>query len=176
MLLRKNDSGRSIVEMLGVLAIMGVITVMGISGYSSAVGKMNRNSVSEKIVQIAQEVRSIFAGQDNYLGGCATGKTGTGANATAALNTCLTNMGMKLDTPYGGTFTVTALGDTGNNPGFKIVFDKVPLADCTQFLGQEWPDAMNSGRSGITKAAYQGSSNATTCATSGTNTINLYYR
>ena len=38
MLIRKNDAGRSIVEMLGVLAIMGVITVMGISGYSQAVG------------------------------------------------------------------------------------------------------------------------------------------
>ena len=33
MFIRKNDSGRSIVEMLGVLAIMGVITVMGIAGY-----------------------------------------------------------------------------------------------------------------------------------------------
>ena len=47
MLIRKNDSGRSIVEMLGVLAIMGVITVMGISGYSQAVGKINRNKIIE---------------------------------------------------------------------------------------------------------------------------------
>lgn len=66
MFIRKNDSGRSIVEMLGVLAIMGVITVMGIAGYSQAIGKINRNNTVEQITRLAQEVRSLFASRTTY--------------------------------------------------------------------------------------------------------------
>ena len=32
----KNESGRSMVEMLGVLAIIGVLSVGGIAGYTTA--------------------------------------------------------------------------------------------------------------------------------------------
>ena len=35
----KNEDGRSMVEMLGVLAIIGVLSVAGISGYSMAMRK-----------------------------------------------------------------------------------------------------------------------------------------
>ncbi len=142
MLLRKNDSGRSIVEMLGVLAIMGVITVMGISGYSSAVGKMNRNSVNEAVVKLAQETRSLFAGQDNYCDG--------DQNCTAvSLDTKLTNMGNKLDNPYGTKYKIYGKGKTGANPRFYVLIPGVPLADCTQFMSQSWPDAiMATGVSG----------------------------
>ena len=39
----KNQSGRSMIEMLGVLAIIGVLSVGGISGYSRAMEKMKIN-------------------------------------------------------------------------------------------------------------------------------------
>ena len=34
-----NQSGRSMIEMLGVLAIVGVLSVAGIAGYSKAMAK-----------------------------------------------------------------------------------------------------------------------------------------
>ncbi len=39
----KNQSGRSMVEMLGVLAIIGVLSVGGISGYRTAMSKNQAN-------------------------------------------------------------------------------------------------------------------------------------
>ena len=36
---RAQESGRSMIEMLGVLAIVGVLSVGGISGYSKAMSK-----------------------------------------------------------------------------------------------------------------------------------------
>ena len=36
---RNTQSGRSMIEMLGVLAIIGVLSVGGISGYSKAMAK-----------------------------------------------------------------------------------------------------------------------------------------
>ncbi|MBQ8671083.1 MAG: prepilin-type N-terminal cleavage/methylation domain-containing protein [Alphaproteobacteria bacterium] len=41
--IKNNESGRSMIEMLGVLAIIGVLSVGGIAGYSKA---MQKNSVS----------------------------------------------------------------------------------------------------------------------------------
>ena len=39
----KNESGRSMIEMLGVLAIIGVLSVGGIAGYSKAMMKYRIN-------------------------------------------------------------------------------------------------------------------------------------
>ena len=37
------EKGRSMIEMLGVLAIVGVLSVGGIAGYSKAMGKYKTN-------------------------------------------------------------------------------------------------------------------------------------
>lgn len=37
------ENGRSMIEMLGVLAIIGVLSVSGIAGYSKAMEKFKRN-------------------------------------------------------------------------------------------------------------------------------------
>jgi len=42
---KKNESGRSMVEMLGVLAIIGVLSVGGISGYKMAMNQHQTNKI-----------------------------------------------------------------------------------------------------------------------------------
>ena len=57
-------SGRSMVEMLGVLAIIGVLSVGAISGYSKAMFKYKLNKQTEQINQIMMtmiEYKSVFA-------------------------------------------------------------------------------------------------------------------
>lgn len=44
-----NETGRSMVEMLGVLAIVGVLSVGGITGYSMAMTKYKTNRLLEGI-------------------------------------------------------------------------------------------------------------------------------
>ena len=43
--MKKNESGRSMVEMLGVLAIIGVLSVGGIAGYTMAMNRYRANEV-----------------------------------------------------------------------------------------------------------------------------------
>ena len=43
--MKKNESGRSMVEMLGVLAIIGVLSVGGIAGYIMAMNRYRANEV-----------------------------------------------------------------------------------------------------------------------------------
>ncbi|MBQ8671212.1 MAG: hypothetical protein IJ525_01690 [Alphaproteobacteria bacterium] len=62
------QSGRSMIEMLGVLAIIGVLSVGGIAGYSKAMTKYRINKTIEQITLIAGNVRTFFAPQRNYKG------------------------------------------------------------------------------------------------------------
>ena len=58
--------GRSMIEMLGVLAIIGVLSVGGIAGYSKAMMKYRINKTIEQITLIAGNVRTFFSSQKNY--------------------------------------------------------------------------------------------------------------
>ena len=60
------QSGRSMIEMLGVLAIIGVLSVGGIAGYSKAMEKFKINKTIEQISTIANNVRTTFMSQGNY--------------------------------------------------------------------------------------------------------------
>ena len=62
------QSGRSMIEMLGVLAIIGVLSVGGIAGYSKAMMKYRINKTIEQITLIAGNVRTFFSSQGNYAG------------------------------------------------------------------------------------------------------------
>ena len=99
------QSGRSMIEMLGVLAIIGVLSVGGIAGYSKAMMKYRINKTIEQITLIAGNVRAFWGPQKNYIGvhcngnekvdgtchasGC-SGDSGVNAqgNPTTAYNGC----------------------------------------------------------------------------------------
>ena len=67
------QSGRSMIEMLGVLAIIGVLSVGGIAGYSKAMTKYRVNKAIEQITLIAGNIRTFFAPQKNYVGAYCSG-------------------------------------------------------------------------------------------------------
>ena len=53
-----NESGRSMVEMLGVLAIIGVLSIGGIAGYTMAMNKVRANEIVGAVVQAAIDCRT----------------------------------------------------------------------------------------------------------------------
>ena len=80
------QSGRSMIEMLGVLAIIGVLSVGGIAGYSKAMQKYRINKTIEQISMIASNFNTFFAQQksrDKGLNGnhCSRFKNSGGNNA-----------------------------------------------------------------------------------------------
>ena len=52
-MLNTNESGRSMVEMLGVLAIIGVLSIGGIAGYTQAMRRYRANEVLNAISMLA---------------------------------------------------------------------------------------------------------------------------
>ena len=66
----KNETGRSMVEMLGVLAIIGVLSVGGISGYSKAMYRLKMNKTIEifnRVLNDFVELTSRNLGDDENL-------------------------------------------------------------------------------------------------------------
>ena len=57
-----NENGRSMVEMLGVLAIIGVLSVAGIAGYTMAMRKYKANEIVNVASQVAILARAMNAG------------------------------------------------------------------------------------------------------------------
>ena len=45
----RGERGRSMVEMLGVLAVMGVLSIGGVAGYRYAIDKMNANDIINEV-------------------------------------------------------------------------------------------------------------------------------
>ena len=61
---RKSDeSGRSMVETLGVLAIMGLLVIGGVAGYRYAMDKYNANEILNEVRK-----RAVTASQQRVLG------------------------------------------------------------------------------------------------------------
>ena len=65
-LYKNEQSGRSMVEMLGVLAIIGVLSIGGISGYSKAMSKYRVNKTLDQISMLVMNIRSLFASSVDY--------------------------------------------------------------------------------------------------------------
>ena len=66
--MKYNENGRSMVEMLGVLAIIGVLSVGGIAGYSKAMNKYKINKTTDQVSMLVANLRTLFSSQGNYDG------------------------------------------------------------------------------------------------------------
>ncbi|MBP3688294.1 MAG: hypothetical protein J6J35_08060 [Alphaproteobacteria bacterium] len=62
------ERGRSMIEMLGVLAIVGILSVGGIAGYSKAMQKIKRDKVVTQLSMLVMNIRSGFLNQTDYSG------------------------------------------------------------------------------------------------------------
>lgn len=132
------QSGRSMVEMLGVLAIIGVLSVGGIAGYSKAMAKFKTNQTLDQISMLITNIRTLFANQIDFSGA-------TTANIIA-LNLYSPEMigsdGKTLVNPFNGAVTVAS---ADNNRAFSVAYDGVDKSSCTTIAMADWGGAISSG-------------------------------
>ncbi|MCP4393272.1 MAG: hypothetical protein GY804_03240 [Alphaproteobacteria bacterium] len=62
------QAGRSMLEMLGVLAIVGVLSVGALSGYSSAMEKYYANQAIDEIENYIVGIKDLYSDKTNYDG------------------------------------------------------------------------------------------------------------
>lgn len=143
--MRNNEQGRSMIEMLGVLAIVGVLSVGGIAGYSKAMNKFKTNKVIDQVNMISTNVRTLFSSQRDY----------TGLNNTVAVNAGLvpgemydqkasTTIGASsgITNAFGGAVKIKAV--TGN-ASYYIYFEGIPASSCAAFVTTDWGSEAGTG-------------------------------
>ncbi|MBR1600347.1 MAG: hypothetical protein IJ677_02080 [Alphaproteobacteria bacterium] len=142
-----NESGRSMIEMLGVLAIIGVLSVGGIAGYSKAMSKYRVNKTIDQISHIAANTRILFSSQKNY------NDLGNSTNATIIDKAKLFPQEMKNTdgnyyNPFSGTVTMVAaqrFNGESDNKAFVVTYNGIPLEACIDLATIDWGTGSGGG-------------------------------
>jgi len=144
----KQESGRSMIEMLGVLAIMGIITVGAITMISTAMHTQKRSTVTDDVVSIVTGVRTLLGEYDDFSN--IDNDTIFGAIGQSNLN------------PYGGKYELSV--DSSNLRQFIVSINGLSKKDCEGLITKAWTDSVgyissNGKQGGATGKCIDGSNN-----------------
>ena len=147
--MKTNESGRSMIEMLGVLAIIGVLSVGGIAGYSKAMNKFKTNKVADNVSMLVANIKTMYAQQKTYkdldtdsarnmglIPDELVKKGGTAQNPTYAYKNA-----------YNGEVEIHVSESTtgGDNKAFVIFFGGLSKEACITLATNDWGSGYSSG-------------------------------
>lgn len=147
----ENQNGRSMVEMLGVLAIIGVLSVGGIAGYSKAMNKYKINKTTDQVSMLVANIRTLFSSQGNYdgLDNSAAQKFGVVPND---MYTAGSTTGKSMHNAFNGSVTILAdqarSGIAGKD-AFIIEYNGLSQEACVTVATGDWGSGQASGLIGI---------------------------
>lgn len=145
-LYKSEQSGRSMVEMLGVLAIIGVLSVGGIAGYSKAMAKFKTSKALDQVSTTVANVRTLYSGQPNYSGLTTAIAIQMGAIGAEMLSGQSPTSASTAYNAFNGSVTISATTVSGRkNAGFKLVFSGLSKEACVQMASSDWGSGSGSG-------------------------------
>ncbi|MBO6282180.1 MAG: hypothetical protein J6N49_06605 [Alphaproteobacteria bacterium] len=140
-----NQSGRSMIEMLGVLAIIGVLSVGGIAGYSKAMTKFKINKSVDQISQIAGNIRTLYGTQKRYVW---SGNRETIFKKAHIIPDEMWEDGYSYITnPFGGNVHIDESGkkQEGDQKAFYVSYTGLPEEACMELSTYDWGSGSSSG-------------------------------
>lgn len=145
-LYKSEQSGRSMVEMLGVLAIIGVLSVGGIAGYSKAMAKFKTSKALDQVSTTVANVRTLYSGQPNYSGLNTEIAIKMGAIGAEMLSGQSPTSAKVAYNAFNGEVTISATTVSGRaNAGFTLVFSGLSKEACVQMASSDWGSGSGSG-------------------------------
>ena len=158
--MRVNESGRSMIEMLGVLAIIGVLSVGGIAGYSKAMNKYKTNKVADNVSMIITNIRTLYAQQTDFEGLDNVSAVNMGIVPDELISEKTEADGVvsavTLKNAYLGDVTISASAatdgidsTTGANKAFYVTFAGLAKEACVTLATNDWGSNYSSGLIGL---------------------------
>ena len=151
--MKYNQNGRSMIEMLGVLAIIGVLSVGGIMGYSKAMTKYKNNTILNGITHTINNIKTLFLQQNNVSGLSTKDAYEAGVIPDEFKMADIENI-KKVVHAYGGEVKVvakkvaadTAKADATSDSGDDVVYYAVQITGlpkdvAMQIATQDWGDS-----------------------------------
>ena len=146
---KKLESGRSMIEMLGVLAIIGVLSVGGIAGYSKAMNKFKTNKVADNVSMLVANIKTLYAQQNTYNG--LTSETAVTLGVVPdelVVKTTKNNVTTtKLLNAYNGSVDIHTSDSTASDDekAFVIAFSGLSREACITLATNDWGSGYSSG-------------------------------
>ena len=157
----ENEAGRSMIEMLGVLAIIGVLSVGGIAGYSKAMNKFKTNQVADNVSMLVANIKTLYAQQKSYTGlnNVSAVKMGVVPDElTGAYTAATTGEGAKpakqnLENAFNGAVYIGAAksktGTSSDDLAFYLIFNGLSKEACVTLATNDWGSSYSSGLIGM---------------------------
>lgn len=146
---RSEQNGRSMVEMLGVLAIIGVLSVGGIAGYSKAMTKFKINKSMDQISMLVANIRTLFSGQRNY-----SGLSNQNAISFGIIPGEMDGGGAVITNAFAGDVTIgTATVNKNADAAFTIKYEGLGQEACVTMATSDWGSGSSSGLVSMTVSA-----------------------
>ncbi len=131
-----NPTGRSMIEMLGVLAIIGVLSVGGIAGYSKAMTKFKVNKIIDEVMITANNIKTLYANQKNY-----NGLSDIDLKTSGIVPAEMYDENGEIKNAFNGKLVIqTAYYDDYDNidKAYSIYINNIPENACLELATQSW--------------------------------------
>lgn len=129
-----NQRGRSMVEILGVLAVIGVLSIGGIAAYSKAMEKINIDKTIVDISTTTQKIKELYANQKSYEG---LNKLALESSLVEGVHR-ITGMNKRLLNRFDGEVFVRSISQ---NKGFVFVYNGLSQKTCITLASFDWGGA-----------------------------------
>ncbi len=127
----ESESGRSMVEMIGVLSVMGLITAGAFALINSGMASQRISRANDDVANIVENVRALFAESENYDNLPAASDLDKGTKLLDAMSLATT-------TPFGSSTTYSVVQYEKNNKAFVVVLRGVSKKMCNVLANRAW--------------------------------------
>lgn len=132
-----DEKGRSMIEMLGVLAIVGVLSVGGILGYTKAMGKYKINQLTNQMAELTMNIRTLFFQQNEFSG--LTEQIIINAGLVPYTMLSKPQSAQNIIHVLGGKVKIFPSKDAHNKEkAFELYADKLTQAACIELATTDW--------------------------------------
>lgn len=136
--MKSQESGRSMIEMLGVLAIVGVLSVGGLAGYAQAMQKYKVYKVSSQVADTMQNIIKFYSNLETFDSVSKMAKKPK-LNLTA-FEYSKVDGSTKLYHAFGGEAQVTECSRkaSGDKLAFCVILQNVEQKGCAELMERSW--------------------------------------
>lgn len=135
--MKNNDIGRSLMEMMGVIAVIGALTIGALNGFQKGMGKLKVKKVKDQIADISTSIRTLYMQHETY----------EGLNNQSAVNMQVLPLDMgtgeHLLSPFRGNVTIGTGKVLEEEPAnsakaFYLIYDKINRESCIELASADW--------------------------------------
>lgn len=150
----RQESGRSMIEMVGVLAIMGMLTATAFALISLGINRQKQSRVTDDVVTIVSGVRTLLGDYDDF--------------SNLDNSTIFAAMSVSNKNPYGGTYELSV--NNANTRQFIVSINGLSKSDCEALITKAWTDSV-----GYISSDHKESGATGNCGEGNSNVISITY-